>query len=41
MRKDGGDVEAARTLDVHEEAIRGLDEALKLVLLLLVRLGRV
>jgi hypothetical protein len=35
VREYGGDVKAALALDVHEEAIGGLDEALKLVLALL------
>jgi len=34
VREYGGDVEAALALDIHEEAIGGLDEALKLVLAL-------
>ena len=37
MAKDGGDVKAARALHIHEEAVGGLHEALKLVLLLLGR----
>lgn len=36
MRKDGGDVEAARAFDIHEERVGALNEALKLVLSLLV-----
>lgn len=35
MREDGGDVNAARALDVHEEAVGGLHEPLELVLPLL------
>ena len=34
---DGGDLQATRALDIHEEAVRGLHQALELVLLLLVR----
>ena len=35
MRKDGADVEAGVTLDVHEEAVWALDETLLLVATLL------
>ena len=35
MRKYSGDVEAAGAFDVHKERVRGLNETLKLVLLLL------
>ena len=41
MAEDGGDVKATRALHVHEEAVRGLHQALELVLLLLVRGTRV
>jgi hypothetical protein len=32
MGEDGGDMEAARALDVHEEAVRRLYQSLELVL---------
>ncbi len=32
MGEDGGDVEAARAFDIHEIAVRALDQALQLVL---------
>lgn len=36
MGEEGGDVEAARALNVHEETVWGLNQALKLVLVLFV-----
>ena len=41
VREDGGDLEAARALDVHEERVGRLDETLQLVLTGLVLSGRV
>ena len=41
VAEDCGNVEAALALDVHEVAVRRLDQALQLVLLLLHLLGRV
>lgn len=41
MTEDSSNVEATGALDVHEEGVRGLNEPLKLVLSLLVRLGGV
>jgi len=35
VREYSGDVDAASALDVHKERVRGLNETLKLVLLLL------
>jgi hypothetical protein len=35
VREHGGDLEAARALDVHEEAVGALYKALELVLLVL------
>ncbi len=36
MGEDSGDVEAAWALDIHEETVRSLNQALELVLVLLV-----
>ena len=36
MREHGGDLEATRALDIHEKAVRLLNETLQLVLLVLV-----
>ena len=41
MRKYSGDLEASGALHIHEEAVGGLDEALKLVLLVLIGFGGV
>jgi len=41
VTEDSSNVEATGALDVHEEGVRGLNEPLKLVLPLLVRLGGV
>ena len=41
MREHGSDVEAARALDVHEKRVRGLYEALELVLPFFLARGRV
>jgi hypothetical protein len=40
VRENGGNVEAARALNIHEKAIRRLNESLKLVLALFVALRR-
>ena len=41
MAEDGGDVEASGALDVHEERVGALHEALSFVLSLVEFLGRV
>lgn len=41
MGEDSDNVEASGALNVHEEGVRGLDQALKLVLLLLIGSGGV
>jgi hypothetical protein len=40
VRENGGDLEASGALNIHEKAVRGLDQSLKLVLMLLLSLGR-
>lgn len=41
MGEDGGDVEASRAFNIHEEGVGGLDQSFELVLALLVSEGRV
>jgi hypothetical protein len=40
VRENGGDLEASGALNIHEKAVGRLDKSLKLVLLLLLSLGR-
>jgi hypothetical protein len=41
MREDGGDLDTAGALDVHEEAVGALNQSLELVLASLIRFGGV